>query len=334
MLRIMIIDDERIILNGLHMMIEDDLELPFSTDIVTASNVPKAIEFLNYFTPDLILTDIRMPVMDGFELIRHVREELPAVNIVILTSHADFEYAQKAIRFQVTDFILKPVSAEILKKTLEEAYSRKQEKEQSALRLALLELRNMMLYDLSSQELISTPEQIHQIFPHTYFTVVVISLTHTEDAYPSILEKILLEHYTLCHCFLLKEKDQLIAICNHIQFFVKPRDLEQRFFQASHCKTFWTGISISSNSYKSLHSLYSNALQRIFYARNFGKSSSLVEISLFSYQDCIQIFTENDSGKLLSLLQEYLTSIAAASSKELISPQMIYDSFFHNIFWC
>ena len=50
----MIIDDERIILNGLHMMIEDDLELPFSTDIVTASNVPKAIEFLNYFTPDLI----------------------------------------------------------------------------------------------------------------------------------------------------------------------------------------------------------------------------------------------------------------------------------------
>ena len=87
----MIIDDERIILNGLHMMIEDDLELPFSTDIVTASNVPKAIEFLNYFTPDLILTDIRMPVMDGFELIRHVREELPAVNIVILTSHADFE---------------------------------------------------------------------------------------------------------------------------------------------------------------------------------------------------------------------------------------------------
>ena len=92
----MIIDDERIILNGLHMMIEDDLELPFSTDIVTASNVPKAIEFLNYFTPDLILTDIRMPVMDGFELIRHVREELPAVNIVILTSHADFEYAQKS----------------------------------------------------------------------------------------------------------------------------------------------------------------------------------------------------------------------------------------------
>ena len=141
----MIIDDERIILNGLHMMIEDDLELPFSTDIVTASNVPKAIEFLNYFTPDLILTDIRMPVMDGFELIRHVREELPAVNIVILTSHADFEYAQKAIRFQVTDFILKPVSAEILKKTLEEAYSRKQEKEQSALRLALLELREYLV---------------------------------------------------------------------------------------------------------------------------------------------------------------------------------------------
>lgn len=331
MLRILIVDDERIILNGIRMMIESDLELPFATDIATASNVPQALEFLNHFAPDLILTDIRMPVMDGFELIRRARKDFPSVSIVILTSHADFEYAQQAIRFQVTDFILKPISAKILEETIKQAYSHKQEKVKNSLRSALLELRNMMLYDLSAQELISTPEQIHQIFPHTYFTVVIITLSHMEESYPAILEDILLPHYNICHCFLLAERSQLIAICNHMQFFVKPHDLEQKFYQASHCEAFWTGISISSNSYKSLHSLYTNALQRIFYAQHFGKSSTLIEMSLFSYHDCVRIFTENDHDRVLTLLQEYLTSINAASFKEH-TPQMIYDSFFHNIF--
>ncbi len=329
MLRIMIVDDERIILNGIRMMIENDLGLSFSTDIVTASNVPQALDLLNRFTPDLILTDIRMPVMDGFDFIREVKEKLPSVNIVILTSHADFEYAQQAIRFQVTDFILKPVSVEMLKATIEHAYDLKKKKEESALHAASLELRNMMLYDLSVQELISTPEQIRQIFPHTYFTVVVLALSCVSDSYPEILRQILLQKFNVCSCFLLPEKNQLIAICNHTQFFVKPADLTQQFYQLSHCETFWAGISISSNSYKSLHSLYINAVQRIFYARHFGESSSLVELSLFSYQDCVQIFVENEHEKTLTLLQNYLTSISASSGD--LSSQVIYDSFFHNI---
>ena len=115
MLRILIVDDERIILNGIRMMIENELELPFPTDIVTASNVPQAIEMLEHFTPDLVLADIRMPVMDGFDLIRHIREKSSSLNIVILTSHADFDYAQQAIRFRVTDFILKPIDQQLLK---------------------------------------------------------------------------------------------------------------------------------------------------------------------------------------------------------------------------
>lgn len=330
MLRILIVDDERIILNGIRMMIEEDIELTFPTDIVIASNAPQAIELLKHFTPDLILTDIRMPVMDGFDFIRHVRQTMPSMNIVILTSHADFKYAQQAIRFQVTDFILKPIDQQILKDTIEQTYRKKKEKEQLSLHSTLLEVRNMMLYDLSAQELTSTPELIGKLFPHTYFTVIVLFFSQLEDSYSAVLERILSLYYNSCHCFLLQERSQLIAICNHAQFFVKPADLNQEFEDAAHCGTFWTGISISSNSYKSLHSLYVNAVQRIFYARHFGESNNLTEISLFSYHDCVQIFLENDDDTVFHLLQKYLANINATTLQDS-TPDMIYQSFFHNI---
>lgn len=330
MLRILIVDDERIILNGIRMMIEDDLGLTFPTEIVTASNAPQAIDLLDRFTPDLILTDIRMPVMDGFELIRHVREKLPSMNIVILTSHADFEYAQQAIRFSVTDFILKPIDQQILKNTIELAHQKKMETEKSSLRSTLLEVRNMMLYDLSDQELTSTPELISQLFPHTYFTVIVLSLSEAKDSYSDILEKILSGYYDNCHCFYLREQSQLAAICNHSRFFVKPAELDREFQEASQCSSFRTGISISSNSYKSLHSLYTNAVQRIFYTRHFGNSNELAEISLFTYQDCVRIFLETDEDMVLQLFRKYLTSITAAFA-QANTPEIVYKSFFHNI---
>lgn len=330
MFRILIVDDERIVLNGIRMMIEEDMELPFPMDIVTASNVPQAIELLDSFNPDLILTDIRMPVMDGFDLIRRVREMRLSMNIVILTSHADFGYAQQAIRFNVMDFILKPIDQQILKNTIERVYQQKMEKEQARLHSAMLEMRNMMLYDLSAQELISDTELIRQLFPHTYFTVIVLTLSRMDDAYSEILKKILLQYYNCCYCFLLQERSQLIAICNHEQFHIQPTNLKQEFINAAHCENFWTGISISSSSYKALHNLYTNAVQRIFYTRHFGESSILSEISLFTYQDCVRIFQENEENATLKLVQEYLIKISVAfdSANAL---EMIYRSFVHNI---
>lgn len=330
MFRILIVDDERIVLNGIRMMIEEDLEITFPMDIVTASNVPQAIELLDSFHPDLILTDIRMPVMDGFDLIRHVRERNFSMSIVILTSHADFGYAQQAIRFNVMDFILKPIDRQILKNTIESVYRQKMEKEQSRLHSAILEVRNMMLYDLSAQELISDSELIRKLFPNTYFTVIILAFPQVEEAYAAILEKILSQYYGNCYCFPLQECSQLIAICNHEQFHIQPTKLKQEFINATHCENYWIGVSISSSSYKALHNLYTNASQRIFYTRQFGDNSVLSEISLFTYQDCIRIFQENEETMAKQLVQEYLIKIRAAF-ESANAPEMIYRSFVHNI---
>ena len=75
MFQILIVDDERIILNGCSFMIKELLDLSFPVEVSLANNVPEAMSFLEKNTPDLILTDIRMPVMDGFELIEYIRSE-------------------------------------------------------------------------------------------------------------------------------------------------------------------------------------------------------------------------------------------------------------------
>ena len=61
--------------------------------------------------PDILLTDIKMPFMDGLELSRIVRKELPDTRIIILSGHNEFEYARKAITLGVNDYLLKPVSS-------------------------------------------------------------------------------------------------------------------------------------------------------------------------------------------------------------------------------
>ena len=66
--------------------------------------------------PDILITDIKMPFMDGLELSRLVRQELPDIKILIVSGCAEFEYAREAIQIGVEDYLLKPVSsAELLK---------------------------------------------------------------------------------------------------------------------------------------------------------------------------------------------------------------------------
>ena len=64
--------------------------------------------------PEILITDIRMPFMDGLELCRLVKEALPSVRILILSGYDDFSYAQEAIRIGVEEYLLKPLSEEML----------------------------------------------------------------------------------------------------------------------------------------------------------------------------------------------------------------------------
>ena len=74
-----------------------------------AENGIEALEQLEKLEPDLILTDIKMPLMTGLELARKAREVRPATKFVILSGYDDFEYAQEAFKYNVIRYLLKPV---------------------------------------------------------------------------------------------------------------------------------------------------------------------------------------------------------------------------------
>lgn len=76
-----------------------------------AENGIEALDQLEKFEPDLVLTDIKMPLMTGLELAKKAREIRPATKFVILSGYDDFEYAQEAFKYNVIRYLLKPVSA-------------------------------------------------------------------------------------------------------------------------------------------------------------------------------------------------------------------------------
>lgn len=135
MYRIIIVDDEEEIRDGIKRKIDwagNGFEL-----VGSAENGQEALELAELLHPDVVMTDIKMPFMDGLTLGKLLAESMPATKLVIFSGFDDFEYAQKAIQINVTEYILKPINAaeltavlNKLKKQLDAEFSEKHDLEQ------------------------------------------------------------------------------------------------------------------------------------------------------------------------------------------------------------
>lgn len=113
---IVIAEDEELLLNNLAAKVHracPDFEV-----IGTAQTGTQAYELVEKFSPDVLITDIRMPVMDGITLLTKVSEHFPLVKFIITSGYSDFEYARKAITLKVADYLLKPIDPEELQTAL------------------------------------------------------------------------------------------------------------------------------------------------------------------------------------------------------------------------
>ena len=107
--RVLLVDDEEDIRVGISRKM-DWTALGF-TLVGEAENGLEALELAEALEPDVVLTDIKMPFMDGLELCRILTERLPAAKFVVFSGFDEFEYAKQAIRMNVFEYILKPISA-------------------------------------------------------------------------------------------------------------------------------------------------------------------------------------------------------------------------------
>ncbi len=119
MYKVLIIDDESIIRKGIKNIVNwKQLDCEVCAD---ASDGIEGIELIKKYLPEIIITDIRMPGMDGLSMIKQVKGIVPYSKIIILTGYRDFDYVQEAIKFGAFDFLLKPSKIEELTAVLTRA---------------------------------------------------------------------------------------------------------------------------------------------------------------------------------------------------------------------
>jgi len=148
LLNVLIVDDEAIVRHGLKNVI-DWTALGFNICGDAASGF-EAIEKINLYHPDLVLLDIRMPEMDGIELIEHVRKTGFQGDFIILSGYSDFKFAQTALHYGVSYYLTKPIEEEILAnavRSIKERVLKSKEKEK-CLSQYLVKAKSTVLRDL------------------------------------------------------------------------------------------------------------------------------------------------------------------------------------------
>ncbi len=117
--KILLADDEAGIRKVLGIALVDS-----GYEVLTAEDGIQALEIFHQAKPDIVLTDIKMPGMDGIELLRKIKEENPETEVIMITGHGDMELAIKSLKYEATDFVTKPIHDEILEIALKRAHER------------------------------------------------------------------------------------------------------------------------------------------------------------------------------------------------------------------
>ncbi|MDR0496852.1 MAG: response regulator [Treponema sp.] len=125
MYKVFLAEDEIVVREGIRNNIPW-AETPYSL-VGEAPDGEIALSMIQDIRPDILITDIRMPFLDGLTLSRIVKKTLPWIKIIILSGHDEFEYAREAISVGVEEYLLKPVSSQEMLKTLDKIAKRIEE---------------------------------------------------------------------------------------------------------------------------------------------------------------------------------------------------------------
>lgn len=158
MYKTLIVEDEALERQVLRYLLEES-DLPV-TVVGEASNGKEAVILADTLRPDIVLMDIKMPVMDGLQVTQEIKEKKPDTEVIIITAYGKFSYSQKAIKCHVADYLLKPVQPDELIGTLKKVIARLEKKITADIgTLENIQLNSKLLREMVNLILLCKPDQ-------------------------------------------------------------------------------------------------------------------------------------------------------------------------------
>jgi two-component system, response regulator YesN len=329
--RVLIVDDELLIRQGIKHYIHWEQE---GFEVAgEASNGQEALQLIETAKPHIILTDIVMPIMDGEELTRIVKERYPEIEIIILSSFGEFDYVRSAFQSGVVDYILKPkLDAQGLLNVLKKAAGRIPEFQQNNQHNGAQPLSSMIEKAIAGYEVDLRQEGLAESLPYRHFCLLAVS--GTEEQAAKIRESVeASNHEAVCipfqgrkdvNCFLIHtSKQQLQALPGFAQHLAGDENttlaLGPEFTQLSNIKE-----------------AYSELLQLLnvsFYLpdRRVLIKSDLPPLPPKTESFNLDYFTDEMKRKNFDSAFSYLETHAAAMSIQYHTEVFEFKAFFGNI---
>ena len=165
--RVLVVDDELGPRESLRMILKPSYE------IVTAESGEAALKTLGAFHPDLVFMDIKMPQMDGIELLQRIKRSDPSIEVVMITAYASLDTVKNALTHGAFEYLIKPFSRRDLEETARRALARRQTELGTRSQLATLveEMRSLAMKERGLEE-VARREQAEQSLRVTQLSIL------------------------------------------------------------------------------------------------------------------------------------------------------------------
>ncbi len=187
-LKVMFVDDEENTRNLLRLILDwDAMGFEIAGE---ASSGQEGLNLVDELLPDLIITDIKMPFMDGLEFARLIAENYPTIKVIVLTAYEEFEYAKQGIKMGISDFLLKPIKRSEIKESIEniqkkilneridrDEYNKVREKLKKSLPILIEKfLNDLVVSNNLPQDINEKIEYYNLTMLREYFQIAVVSV--------------------------------------------------------------------------------------------------------------------------------------------------------------
>ncbi|WP_299093226.1 response regulator transcription factor [uncultured Metabacillus sp.] len=340
--KVVIVDDELLIRQGIKHYIQWEQE---GFQIVgEASNGQEALQVIDAVRPHIVITDIVMPVMDGEELTKVIRNQYPDIEVIVLSSFGEFDYVRSTFQHGVTDYILKPtLDGDILLKTLNKAVEKipsltikKQTNEISV--QAMLD-KWMTGFEGDGEE-----TAVIEAFPYSYYLIIGVDVKKRESSWPSLEKTItdeLEKHVTEFVRYPLPTEDGYNTLLINVNEENIPSVIAFMERVAASYTHFNWAVSNPFKAVQEVKQVYDNSFVRLmnhaFYypEKNFFRYEGIKEQPSvnepFNLTAFTEMFKREQFEKAMDYLQSHVSDITTTNSMNVAEFKRFLSNVIFNI---